>query len=160
MTESTTFPPALTGVHHLKFPVHDLAASIAWFETALGAVRVVAQDHVDREGRLFAVILRVPGLGSPIELRHAPETARAAQGYDPVTFGVADRAALEAWVSHLDRAGVDHSPIINGFIGQMIEFRTIDGLSVRLYTDPVGGFDAVEMRPDLADLESPVNGLG
>lgn len=71
-----------------------------------------------------------------------------------MTFCVADRAALEAWLAHLDAASVEHSPVINGYIGQLIGLRTPDGLAVRLYTDPVGGFDGVEMRQDQADIDN------
>ncbi|MFI9272009.1 VOC family protein [Kitasatospora sp. NPDC052896] len=154
MKESATTPPALTGVHHLKFPVSDLSASLTWFESAFGARRVAAQDHRDQQGRLYAVIVMLPGLTTPVELRLAPTAARALAGYDPVTFGVADRAALEAWAAHLDTVGIAHSPVINGYIGQLLELSTPDGCAVRLYTDPVGGFDRVEMHPDQADIDS------
>jgi catechol 2,3-dioxygenase-like lactoylglutathione lyase family enzyme len=152
----TVEAPALTGVHHLKVPVSDLDASLAWFETALGARRVPAQDHRDREGRRYAVIVMLPGMPTtPVELRLAPAAARATAGYDPVTFGVADHAGLEAWAAHLDAVGVEHSPVIDGYIGQLLALRTPDGLAVRFYTDPVGGFDGVEMRPDRADVDNP-----
>lgn len=146
--------PTLTGVHHLKFPVSDLPASLAWFQSAFGARRVAAQDHLDAAGRLYAVIVMLPGLAEPVELRLAPAAARAVAGYDPVTFGVADLAALETWAAHLDAVGIEHSPVINGYIGQLIDLRTPDGLAVRLYTDPVGGFDQVVMRPDQADVDN------
>lgn len=94
--------PTLTGVHHLKFPAADLAATLAWFRTALGAERLPGFDHRDHDGVLFGVIVRLPGLDVPVELRQWPEAAAATAGYDPVTFAVADRAALEDWVRHFD----------------------------------------------------------
>lgn len=154
--QPATETPTLTGVHHLKFPVGDLAASVAWFETALGARRVPAQDHRDPQGELYAVIVLLPGMpDTPVELRLAPAAARATAGYDPVTFGVADRAALEAWAAHLDAAGVEHSPVIDGYIGQVLAVRPPDGPTLRFYTDPVDGFDGVEMHADQADIENP-----
>jgi catechol 2,3-dioxygenase-like lactoylglutathione lyase family enzyme len=146
---------SFTGVHHLKFPVTDLERSAAWFEGVLGATRERRFDHHDGAGELFAVILLLPGIDVPVELRRAPDTARAVAGFDPVTFGVADRAALDAWVAHLDAAGVAHSPVISGFIGELVELTTPDGMALRLYTDPPGGFAAAEMDAASADVDSP-----
>ena len=147
--------PTFTGVHHLKFPVSDMPASIAWFETALGATRVANLDHLDRDGNLFAVIMMLPGLEVPTELRLAPAAAAAIAGYDPVTFGVADRAALDDWISHLDAVGVEHSPVIAGFAGHLIEFRTPDGLAIRAYTDLTDGVAGAKLRPEQADIDNP-----
>ena len=147
--------PTFTGIHHLKFPVSDLSAGIAWYERALGATRHDHLDHHDREGNLFAVILSLPGLAVPVELRLAPAAAAALAGYDPVTFGVAGRAGLDAWVDQLDSAGIEHSPVISGFAGQLIEFQTPDGLAIRIYTDLPADLADVEIRPDQADLDNP-----
>jgi len=34
--------------------------------------------------------------------------------------------------------------IKRGFIGQLMEFKSPDGLEIRFYTKPVGGFDKAE----------------
>jgi catechol 2,3-dioxygenase-like lactoylglutathione lyase family enzyme len=141
-------------VHHLKFPVSDLPVSISWFETALYATRVSNLDHVDRDGNLFAVIMTLPGVEVPAELRLAPEAAAAVVGYDPVTFGVADKAALDQWAAHLDAAGVEHSPVIVGFAGHLIELRTPDGLAIRVYTDLPDGLADTQMHPEQADIDN------
>jgi catechol 2,3-dioxygenase-like lactoylglutathione lyase family enzyme len=146
--------PTLSGIHHLKLPVRNLTESIAWFADALGAQHVERFDHHDESGILFAVIVLLPGLDVPVELRLAPAAAEAVAGYDPVTFGVADRAALDAWVEHLDARGVTHSPVIAGFIGDLVELSTPDGLAIRFYTDPIGGFDTVELDDERADISS------
>lgn len=147
--------PAFSGIHHLKFPVGDLPAGIAWFESALGATRLGHLDHLDRDGRLFAVILQLPGLDVLTELRLAPEAAAGAAGYDPVTFGAADRAALDAWGAHFDALGVPHSPVISGFAGELIELQTPDGIAIRIYTDPAGPLAEVRMHPEQADFDNP-----
>ncbi|HEX7307205.1 hypothetical protein [Lentzea sp.] len=46
------------------------------------------------------------------------------------------------------------SPVISGFIGDLVELSTPDGLAIRLYTDPVGGFEAVELDGERADVSS------
>ncbi|HEY3472258.1 MAG TPA: VOC family protein [Amycolatopsis sp.] len=147
--------PTLSGIHHLKLPVRDLAAATAWFADAFGARHVERFDHYDDAGELFAVIIMLPGLDVPVELRLAPAAAEAVAGYDPVTFGVADRAALQTWVDHLDARGVAHTPVVSGFIGDLVELSTPDGLAIRLYTDPKGGFDAVRLDRERADTSSP-----
>ncbi|MFE4664665.1 VOC family protein [Streptomyces sp. NPDC056716] len=144
--------PTLSGIHHLKLPVRDLTASIAWFARAFGAQYLEQFDHHDASGARFAVIVMLPGVGVPVELRLAPAAAEAVAGYDPVTFGVADRAALDAWSAHFDAVGVPHSPVVRGFIGEVLEVVTNDGLPLRLYTDPVGGFGAVRLDEDHVDL--------
>jgi catechol 2,3-dioxygenase-like lactoylglutathione lyase family enzyme len=146
--------PTLSGIHHLKLPVRDIPASVAWFERALGARRIERFDHHGESGALFGVIVMLPGVDEPVELRLAPAAAKAVAGYDPVTFGVADRAALDAWIEHFDALGVAHSPVITGTIGDMVEVVTPDGLPLRLYTDPKGGFDAVEFDEEHADYSS------
>ena len=145
----------LSGIHHIKLPVRDLRASIAWLERVLAARHIERFDHHDASGEPFAVIVMLPGVAEPVELRHAPTAAEALAGYDPVTFGVADRAALDDWIEHFDMVGVAHSPVISGTIGDVVEVVTPEGLPLRLYTLPVGGFEAVAFDEEHADYSSP-----
>lgn len=41
-------------VHHLKLPVSDLEASIAWYQRVLSAQRLSKFDHVDSSGTSYA----------------------------------------------------------------------------------------------------------
>ena len=68
---------ALTGVHHVTFPVSDLEAGVTWYETVLGARRDHRLDHHDADGALFAVVLWVPGLEMPVQLRLGSATSAA-----------------------------------------------------------------------------------
>lgn len=155
MTEKDPVSPTFTGIHHLKFPVSDLSASADWYRRAFGADRVAKFDHRDENGRLSAVIVRFPGADVLAELRLAPGAAKAVAGYDPVTFGVADEKALDAWIEHFDRNGIEHAGKVNGFIGQVIGVTTPDGLHIRIYTDPAGGFQHAQMDPEQADIHNP-----
>ena len=65
------------GVHHVKFPVTDLDASVQWYETVLKAKREPRFDHLDADGKRFAVITFWPGVDVPCELRLAPKAAKA-----------------------------------------------------------------------------------
>lgn len=143
------------GLHHLKFPVRDVEAASEWYSRAFRAERISRLDHRDADGQLFAVILSLPGVPCYVELRHAPNAAAAVTGYDPVTFQVADDPALEQWAAHLTTVGVQHSPILSGFAGQLIELATPDGLEVRLYTAPIGDADDIVFSPEKAQLDAP-----
>jgi catechol 2,3-dioxygenase-like lactoylglutathione lyase family enzyme len=147
--------PVFTGIHHLKIPVSDLERSLEWFRQAFGAQQVEKFDHHDEHGTLFGAIVRLPGVGPLVELRLAPDAAQAVAGYDPVTFGVADEAALDRWIQHFDREHIAHTDKVSGFIGTVIGVPTPDGLDVRIYTDPVGGFGAARMDYARADIHNP-----
>jgi catechol 2,3-dioxygenase-like lactoylglutathione lyase family enzyme len=152
---SNMIVPTLAGVHHLKIPVSNLELSIAWYECVFGARRRAEFDHHDRDGILYAVMLDIPGLVMPTELRLAPKAAKAVAGYDPVTYSVADRAELDRWMAHLDVCKVDHSPVISGYIGHLLIFADPDGLELRLYTNSEEDSDTVDFDPSRADIDSP-----
>jgi catechol 2,3-dioxygenase-like lactoylglutathione lyase family enzyme len=125
--------PVIAGIHHLKLPVSDLAASLKWWEQVFGAERVPEADHVMPDGTLFAYILKVPALGAPLELRLAPEkTVKEAQ-FDSVTLAVHEKADLDAWVNWLDTEGVENSRVLRGLAGWLLVVRDPDGLPIRIY---------------------------
>jgi catechol 2,3-dioxygenase-like lactoylglutathione lyase family enzyme len=126
--------PAIQGVHHVKFPVADLGRSLAFYERVFGAERIPAADHVHPDGTRYAMILEVPGLGAKLELRLNPTQAIRQRLFDPITIAVADRAALRAWMDHLDGLGIEHSPPIAGIQAWLVVFRDPDERSLRLYT--------------------------
>jgi catechol 2,3-dioxygenase-like lactoylglutathione lyase family enzyme len=112
--------PPLLGLHHLKLPVSDLDVSIDWYRRVFDAEYLSQFDHVDGSGVRYAVIISVPGPPAPVELRWAPQAARAINGYDPIDLAVDSVDALRAWVRHLDDLGVDHSGVINGGAGHLM----------------------------------------
>jgi catechol 2,3-dioxygenase-like lactoylglutathione lyase family enzyme len=126
--------PGIAGLHHIQFPVSDLEENISWFGRVLGARHQPALDHYDAENVRFAVILDLPGLPFPVQLRLSRVLAKAIAGYEPVTFGVGDRAHLEAWAAHLEACGVEYSGIHTARIGETIEFASPDGARLRFYT--------------------------
>lgn len=143
--------PAISGVHHVTFVVSDLQAGLAWFERTLGARHRARFDHHDASGALFGVIVELEGFPGMVELRVAAEDYPVPDGYDPVTFEVADDAALDAWLAHLDAVGADHSPIKQRRTGRSLEVLTPDGVLIRLFTAPVGGFDEVPFQEQNVD---------
>src|SRR5262249_45628760 len=111
-----------------------------WFGRAFGAEQVERFDRRDENDHLHSAILVFPGIPSPVELRRAPETAEAALGYDPVSFGVGDEEALDGWIVRLDKAGIAHTGKVSAVNGKVIGVTSPDGMVIRIYTDPEGGF--------------------
>ena len=135
--------PTLSGVHHVRFLVPDLEAAVSWYEAVLGARRLPRLDHHDENGEVFAVLLLLPGLDIPVQVRCAPDVTVAGAGVDAVIFSVADRAELERWAAHFDLHGVEHSPVVTARAGFSMTFTVPGGATARLYTDLVGDYDAV-----------------
>lgn len=143
--------PRVTGVHHVTFVVSDLDVGIEWFERVLGARHVARFDHHREDGVRYGVILSLDGFPGMVELRIATPDYVLTPGYDPVTFEVADEDALDGWLTHLEANGVEHSPIKQRRTGRSIEFFTPDGVLLRLFTAPTGGFDAVPFQEQHVD---------
>ena len=138
--------PTLSGIHHLKLPVSDLAASLDFYERAFGARRIPAADHRrESDGALYAYILEVPGLGTLLELRLNPARAAAHALFDPITIAVADRETLERWDAHLTERGVPHSPMVTAIQAWLIVVEDPDRNRLRLYTLETHG---PELPPD------------
>jgi len=117
----------------VKFPVSDLAASRAWYERVFGFR--VTMEFPDEDGVVRGVAGVVPGLGdTDLALRENPEAAHGFAGFDPVSFGIADRAAADAWVARLDELSVEHSRVIDATIGWIVSFHDPDGTEIRLYS--------------------------
>jgi catechol 2,3-dioxygenase-like lactoylglutathione lyase family enzyme len=135
--------PVLVGIHHVKFPVTDLARSRGWYERVFG-LRPVLEFRDDHDGVVRGVSYDVPGVpGVNLALRENPVAARGIAGFDPVSFAIADRAAAEAWVARLDELGIGHSPVIDATIGWLVVFHDPDGTAIHLYTMESHGLDPV-----------------
>jgi hypothetical protein len=95
----------------------------------------------------YAVIINVPGLPVPVELRWAPQAAGAIGGYDPFDLAVDSVDALQAWINHLDGLGVEHSPVISAGAGHLMVLSDPDGIFIRIAEVPAGGVADITM-PD------------
>ena len=132
--------PVLAGIHHVKFPVTDLAHSRAWYEELFGLVPVL--EFPDAEGVVRGVSYAPVGVGVTISLRENPAAARGIAGFDPVSFAIADRAAAEAWVARLDELAIAHSPVIQATLGWLVVFHDPDGTEIHLYSLEEHGIDS------------------
>ena len=132
--------PQLTGIHHVKFPVRDLAVSRAWYEQVFGFE--VTIEFPDEHGVVRGLAGAVKGLGDVgLALRENPEVAEGIQGFDPISFGIEDKAAAEEWAAHLDGLGIPHSPVIDATIGWILVFHDPDGTEIHLYSFAAHGID-------------------
>lgn len=124
--------PDLSGFHHVKLPVADLARSRDWYTSVLGL-------HVEIEfmedGVPQGISLADPGGTLPLALRLDPVRAAALAGFDPIALQVPGRDAVEAWRARLDDLGRPHGGIITGHKGGsvLIGLHDPDGIEVRLY---------------------------
>ena len=147
--------PALAGMHHYKIPVADLDASLAWYERVFDAKHLEAIDHTDSAGIRYAVILDVPGLPFPVELRWAPTAARALRQCDLLSLAVDTDDQLEQWSHHLDSLHVEHSPVLQGAGGSLIVLADPDGKYVRLMGVAAGGPETLSAQVKNVDPEGP-----
>ncbi|MFD8686523.1 VOC family protein [Streptomyces sp. NPDC059651] len=135
-------PPLLSGLHHVTLPVSDLETSTAWYTSTLGATRVPGLDHHDPDGGRYSVVVTLPGLDVPVQLRLAPAAAAMPSTYDPLTLSVADESGLHTWARHLDALGIEHGPVKPARLGHALAFHDPDGTMLRLYATPAGGLAA------------------
>jgi catechol 2,3-dioxygenase-like lactoylglutathione lyase family enzyme len=126
--------PALSGIHHVKLPVSDLARSRAWYESVLGFT--VDIEFVE-EGVLRGLALTDPGRSIALALRRDPVRAAALVGFDPLAILVPTRDEVLAWRAHLDALGRPHGGVVTGHRGGsvLVGLHDPDGLEIRLYAD-------------------------
>src|SRR5579872_153506 len=131
--------PSLAGVQHLGLTVRDIAASEAWYSEALGLVRAFVEPHSAGEG--YAVVMTRPGTGLFLGLDHHPGADRTMfdplrTGLDHLALSVANREDLDAWIPHLDAAGVEHDALVEmdePLPHAMVVLRDPDGIAIELF---------------------------
>jgi catechol 2,3-dioxygenase-like lactoylglutathione lyase family enzyme len=132
--------PRLAGIHHVKIPVTNLSRSLAWYARVFGFR--TTYEFPEADGVVRGVAGVMPGLGDTlVGFRENGDAAEGCKGFDPVSFGVADRADLVAWAAHLDALDVPHSPVIEASIGWLLVFNDPDGLELHLYSWARHGID-------------------
>ncbi len=133
--------PGLAGINHFSATVTDVEASVAWYQRLFGMTRVpVTFPHYDCEATGYAVLLVEPGSGVVIGLHTNQANAGEAfdecrTGLDHVSFGVASRAGLAAWLTRLDELGVEHTGIRDEkepFPYATVVFRDPDNIQLEL----------------------------
>jgi glyoxylase I family protein len=136
--------PPINGIGHIDLTVTDVARSARWWEEVMGFT-LVAQHQ--REGFKVWNVFHPSFLAIGLVAFDDPSTQRFDErtiGLDHLALRVPDRAALEAWASHLDRVGVAHSGIQDENGGPLIVFRDPDNIQLELWAFD---WDLVEQAP-------------
>ena len=130
----TTFP----ALHHVAVTVRDVDASGPWYRALFGADPVL-DEHTDAGFRHLVWLLDGGTLFGIHQHDQPAEDERFSEfrvGLDHVSFGCANRAALQEWVSRLDELGIPHGGIIDADYGSGLSFRDPDGIALEFFAAP------------------------
>jgi catechol 2,3-dioxygenase-like lactoylglutathione lyase family enzyme len=124
----------LSGFHHVKLPVSDVARSRDWYTGVLGFTTDI--EFVE-DGVLMGVGLAHAGMAGGVALRHDPERAKAMAGFDAVALLVPSREQVHEWKTRLDAAGEPHGGLVTGHRGGavLVGLHDPDDIEIRLYAD-------------------------
>ncbi len=124
----------LSGFHHVKIPVSDIATSRAWYERVLGLETVI---EFTEGSTVMGVALADPSGAVQVALRLDPSRAAALAGFDPIAFSVPTRDDVERWRRRLDRLEQPHGGVVTGHDGGsvLVGLHDPDGIELRLYAD-------------------------
>jgi catechol 2,3-dioxygenase-like lactoylglutathione lyase family enzyme len=137
--------PAISGFGHVDLTVTDGERTVRWWEEVMG-FRLIAT----REAPDFSLWNVIHPSGFSIGfLEHSNTTSERFDervvGLDHLALHVPDRAALEAWVKHLDDLGIEHSGVKEERGGPLIVFRDPDNIQLEFQAFDM---NLVEFRPD------------
>jgi catechol 2,3-dioxygenase-like lactoylglutathione lyase family enzyme len=121
----------VSGLHHVKLPVRDVARSRAWYADAFD---FMSELEFREDGVLVGAGLSHAGTGLRLALRHDPERAAALAGFDSVCLAVGTRRDLDLVLARLDGRGIPHSDPISGRGGDAADVPDPDGHIVRIHT--------------------------
>jgi catechol 2,3-dioxygenase-like lactoylglutathione lyase family enzyme len=124
-------PIAVSGVHHVKVPVTELARSRSWYAEVLSLA--VELEFRDDDGTVRGVAFERRN-GLTLCLREDLSRARALAGFDPYAVLVPTRRELDDVLDRLDDLGVAHSPVITASLGWLVRVTDPDGIQLRFYT--------------------------
>jgi glyoxylase I family protein len=121
---------------HVALTVTDLSRSVPWYQRLLDAEPVLDEDTGPFRHAVFALGGTLLGLHQFPEGVEDVAFSPRRLGLDHVAFGVADRAALEAWARRLDELGIAHGPVADAHYGSALGFEDPDGLALELFSPP------------------------
>jgi glyoxylase I family protein len=129
----STFP----GITHVAVTVSDLSRSVPWYRELLGSDPVLDENTGPFHHTVFLVGGTLFGLhGFPEGVSAGDAFDERRLGLDHVSFGVADRAELEAWQRKLDDLGIKHGDIVDAHYGSGLSFRDPDGIALEIFAPP------------------------
>ena len=132
--------PSISGFSHVDLSVTDLEASKAWYQELLGMVHLFGGRNDELGYDVTYLMETGSGVVIGLEQHDAnPGTAfdERRVGLDHLSFGVADRPTLDAWLSRLDERGIPHSGITEEDLWDVLVFRDPDNVQLEfIYVKP------------------------
>ena len=130
--------PDFPSIGHVAVTVTDLERSTRWYVDLFGTEPVLDEDETT--GGFHHTVFALPG-GQLFGLHTHPSTSgddfdEHRTGLDHVSFGCADRGALETWAGRLDELGVKHGGIVDAHYGSGVSFRDPDGIALEFFAPP------------------------
>jgi catechol 2,3-dioxygenase-like lactoylglutathione lyase family enzyme len=118
------------GLHHVRLPVSDVMRSRDWYAEVLG---FDPRLSVEEEHHVVGIVVGYRN-GLTLGLHHAPDRARALNGFCPIALSVGTLDDLLRWCARLDTLGVRHSSPTEGHLGWHVDVPDPDGIIIQLHT--------------------------
>ena len=126
--------PELTGPSHIDLTVTDVEQSARWWEQVMGFSRMGSTEQSTFRTCSLIHTSRFTVTVVSHDATEAEPFDETRVGLDHLSFDVADRPMLDAWVAHFDALGVPHSGVIEAHFGDTVVFRDPDGFQLELFT--------------------------
>ncbi len=128
--------PSITGVSHIDLTVTDLERSAGWYTDLFGLSRILEGRNDDHHFASCYLLhpdsLLIIGL-----VQHDGDGAgrfdERRTGLDHLSFNVATRDELDEWQQRLAERAVEHSPIAEGEMWDVLVARDPDGIQLEFF---------------------------
>ena len=136
--------PTITGISHIDLSVTDLERSEHFYRELLGMNRVLDgrndDQHLSSRYLIHPPTLLILGLVQHDDGEGAFDERHV--GLDHLAFAVSSREELDGWAAQLSEKGIEHSPITEGDLWDVLVLRDPDNIQLELFY----------MKPAAADL--------
>jgi catechol 2,3-dioxygenase-like lactoylglutathione lyase family enzyme len=124
----------LTGVHHVRLPVCDLASSFVFWHEVLGYERDF--DFPGEDGPVGWALKHSTG-GPSIVLWRDPDLARASSGFPWFSIGLPSSKDVRQLAAELDRRGIPHGGVQEAMVEVKLPFvQDPDGHLIGFFVKP------------------------
>jgi glyoxylase I family protein len=124
--------PSIT---HVAVTVNDLSVSVPWYQQLFGSAPILDEDTGSFRHVAWAtgdVLFALHEFTDPSGERFDEHQT----GLDHISFGCADRAALEEWQGRLEGLDIAHGGIVDAHYGSALGFRDPDNIALEFFAPP------------------------
>lgn len=126
--------PDFPALGHVALSVTDLAVSVPFYESVIGAAPAIKLSDDTFSRQVFALPGgQLLGLTQHNGARSDDRFDVQKPGLDHVGFACSDRDELVAWQEHLDQVGVEHGGIVDAEYGAALSFKDPDGNALEFF---------------------------